>query len=295
MIKIFGKKSINILVITIVVLSILTGCSSRNIGISNNKGNNNSNNNNSNNITIAVTSFADTLEPTEQYFSWVVSRYGVGETLIRFDENGELEPCLAESWEVSEDKLTWSFKIRENVKFSNGDDMTAEIVKASLERTFDLSNRSTSFFEPESIKTEGQTLSITTKEPVANLDGSLADPLFLIVDTNADTNLFAMEGPICTGPYAVESFSPTEYCDVVKNEYYWGGEVPLDKVTFKCVDDQTTRSMALQTGEVEIAYNLKTENLIDFKNKEDFEIQELDSLRTTYSYMNQNGLGVSIK
>lgn len=49
-------------------------------------------------ITIGVTSFADTLEPTEQYFSWVVSRYGVGETLVRFDENGEIVPCLAESW-----------------------------------------------------------------------------------------------------------------------------------------------------------------------------------------------------
>ena len=280
----FGKRSINILVVTIVVLSILTGCSSKNIGVSNNKVNENSNN-----ITIAVTSFADTLEPTEQYFSWVISRYGIGETLIRFDKNGKLEPCLAESWEVSEDKLTWSFKIRENVKFSNGNDMTTEIVKDSLERTFDLSNRATSFFEPESIKAEGQILNITTKEPVAKLDGSLADPLFLIVDTSADTNLFAMEGPICTGPYAVELFKPTEYCDVVKNEYYWDGEVQLDKLTFKCIDDQTTRSMALQTGEVEIAYNLKTENLIDFENKEDFEVQKLDSLRTTYAYMNQNG------
>ena len=70
-------------------------------------------------MTIAVTSFADTLEPTEQYFSWVVTRYGVGETLVKFDENGELTECLAESWEKSEDGLSWTFAIRENVKFSN--------------------------------------------------------------------------------------------------------------------------------------------------------------------------------
>mgnify|MGYP000959431399 FL=1 len=70
-------------------------------------------------ITIGVTSFADTLEPTEQYFSWVVSRYGVGECLVRFDENGEMTPCLAESWDNSEDGLTWTFKIRQGVKFSN--------------------------------------------------------------------------------------------------------------------------------------------------------------------------------
>lgn len=241
-------------------------------------------------ITIGVTSFADTLEPTEQYFSWVVSRYGVGETLVRFDENGEIMPCLAESWEISEDQLTWTFKIREGVKFSNGDDMTPELVKASLERTFELSDRAVSFFEPASMEVDGQNLLIKTKEPVAILPGSLADPLFLIVDTQADTDAFAMEGPICTGPYAVESFSPTDSCVVVRNEYYWDGEVPLDKVTLKCIDDQTTRSMALQTDEVQIAYNLKTENLADFEDSGEHNIQQLESLRSTYAFMNQNGV-----
>lgn len=241
-------------------------------------------------ITIGVTSFADTLEPTEQYFSWVVSRYGVGETLVRFDENGEIVPCLAESWEISEDQLTWTFKIREGVKFSNGDDMTPELVKASLERTFELSDRAVSFFEPASMEVDGQNLLIKTKEPVAILPGSLADPLFLIVDTQADTDAFAMEGPICTGPYAVESFSPTDSCVVVRNEYYWDGEVPLDKVALKCIDDQTTRSMALQTDEVQIAYNLKTENLADFEDSGEYNIQQLESLRSTYAFMNQNGV-----
>ena len=59
-------------------------------------------------ITIGVTSFADTLEPTEQYFSWVVSRYAIGECLTKFDENGEIVPCLAEEWENSDDGKTWT-------------------------------------------------------------------------------------------------------------------------------------------------------------------------------------------
>lgn len=241
-------------------------------------------------ITIGVTSFADTLEPTEQYFSWVVSRYGVGETLVRFDEEGELTLCLAENWEVSEDELVWTFKIREGVKFSNGTEMTPEMVKASLERTYELSDRAITFFEASSIDVDGQNLKITTAEPVANVPGSLADPLFLIVDTEADTEKFAMEGPICTGPYVVESFSPTESCTVVKNEHYWDGEVPLDRVTLKCVDDQTTRSMALQTGEIDVAYNLKVENLADFENDANIQVMELDSLRSTFSFMNENGV-----
>ncbi|MDO4299150.1 MAG: ABC transporter substrate-binding protein [Lachnospiraceae bacterium] len=240
-------------------------------------------------ITIGVTSFADTLEPTTQYFSWVVSRYGVGECLARFDQEGNMVPCLAESWESSEDGLTWTFKIREGVKFSNGNDMTVEAVKSSLERTIEKSDRVPEFFDLDNMEIDGQNLIFHLKRANANMAGSLADPLFLIVDTSVDDSTFEMEGPVCTGPYAVESFSPTDACVVVKNEYYWDGEVPLDRVTLKCIDDQTTRSMALQTGEIDIAYNLKTENVFEFEGNPNYNIQELQSLRSTYAFMNQNG------
>lgn len=240
-------------------------------------------------ITIGVTSFADTLEPTEQYFSWVISRYGIGECLARFDETGSLVPCLAESWEGSEDGLTWTFKLREGVQFSNGNEMTPEAVLSSLERTIELSNRVPEFFDLESMELDGYNLIFHLNRANANMAGSLADPLFLIMDTSIDNSNIEMAGPVCTGPYAVESFSPTDACVVVKNEYYWGGEVPLDRVTLKCVDDQTTRSMALQTGEIDIAYNLKVENLIEFEGNPNYNIQELESLRSTYAFMNQNG------
>jgi len=239
---------------------------------------------------IAVTSFADTLEPTESYFSWVLSRYGVGETLVRFDKNGEIEPWLAETWNCSDDGLSWTFKIREGVKFSNGEDMTPEAVKSSLERTCRLSGRAPSFFELDSIKVDGQNIVVTTKSPVATLPGSLADPLFLIIDTKVDESTYAMNGPVCTGPYAVKSFEPTSSCIVIRNEHYWGGEVPFKEVELKCIDDQITRSMALQSGEVDIAYNLKTENLSSFEENDAYEIQSLQSLRTTYAFMNQNGV-----
>ena len=64
------------------------------------------------------------------------------------------------------------------------------------------------FFDPASIEVEGQDLKITTKVPSAIVPGSLADPLFLIVNTHVDDSTFAMSGPVCTGPYVVKSFSP---------------------------------------------------------------------------------------
>lgn len=240
-------------------------------------------------ITIGVTSFADSLEPTDQYFGWVVSRYGIGETLVRFDQQGVLQPWLAEEWFVSEDQLTWTFVIREGVKFSNGNTMSAESVKQSLERSFAMNDRSTTYFQYESIETQGNLLTIRTYVPIATIPGCLADPLFQIVDTTVDTADFAKNGPICTGPYVVENFSPSDSCVLVPNPYYWQGEPGLDRVKFLCIDDQSTRSMALQTGEIQIAYNLKTENLKEFDRLDNIDVQTLDSLRTTYAFMNQNG------
>lgn len=239
-------------------------------------------------MTIGVTSFADTLEPTEQYFSWVISRYGVGQGLTRFDEEGNMVPCLATEWTNSEDGKTWTFTIREGVKFSNGNDMTPELVKASLERTIEMSNRVPEFFDIDSIEVDGQNIIFNLNRANANMAGCLADPLFLIMDTSIDNSNIAMEGPVCTGPYAFQSFDPSGDTVVVRNEYYWDGDVPNDSVTLRIIGDQTTRSMALQSGEIDVAYNLKTENVFEFDGNDNYNIQSLESLRSTYAFMNQN-------
>ena len=162
-------------------------------------------------LKVGVTNFADTLEPTENYFSWVVMRYGMGETLVKFDEKMNATPWLAESWKISDDKLTWTFKIRDNVKFSNGKPLTAEAVKASLERSFKKNNRAETFFKYTEMKADGQTLTIKTEKPSPSMPGFLADPLFLIVDVSSEGERdFAKQGPICTGPYVCESFVTTD-------------------------------------------------------------------------------------
>ena len=104
------------------------------------------------------------------------------------DQNADMSfgPCLAESWENSEDGKTWTFKIREGVKFSNGDDMTPEMVMASIQRTVDKSDRVPEFFDLDSMEVDGQNLIFHLNRANANMAGSLADPLFLIVDTNVD-------------------------------------------------------------------------------------------------------------
>ena len=239
-------------------------------------------------LRVGVTNFADTLEPTQNYFGWVVMRYGLGECLTKFDEKMNVQPWLAEKWEISDDKLTWTFKIRDNVKFSNGDPLTADAVKSSIERAFQKNTRAATFFEYEEIRAEGQNLIIRTKKPLPGMPGYLADPLFIIVDTATEGSRdFSKEGPICTGPYQVESFVK-EKAVMKRNQNYWDGEVPYETVEIPSIDDPNTRAMSLQSGDVDVAVNIAAGDIDLFRGNDKFHIDEIASLRVVLSRLNQN-------
>ena len=241
-------------------------------------------------LKVGVTNFADTLEPTQNYFGWVVMRYGLGECLSKFDEKMNVQPWLAESWSISDDHLTWTFKIRDGVKFSNGNALTAEAVKASIERAFQKNNRAATFFKYKEIKAEGQNLIIVTEKPMPNMPGFLADPLFIIVDTSAEGSRdFAKEGPICTGPYMVESFVK-EKAVMKKNPNYWDGQVPFETVEIPSIDDPNTRAMALQSGEVDMAVNIAAGDMDTFRGNDKFFVDEISSLRVVLARLNQKGI-----
>ena len=241
-------------------------------------------------LKVGVTNFADSLEPTENYFGWVVMRYGMGETLAKFDEKMNVQPWLAESWKISDDHLTWTFKIRDGVKFSNGKDLTAEAVKASIERAFAKNKRAETFFKYKEIKADGQNLIITTEKPEPNMPGFLADPLFLIVDTTAEGERdFAKQGPICTGPYVCESFTK-EKAVMKKNPHYWDGEVPYETVEIPSIDDPNTRAMALQSGEVDMAVNIGAGDIGLFSDTSKFHVDRIASLRVVLARINQKGV-----
>ena len=241
-------------------------------------------------LKVGVTNFADSLEPTENYFGWTVMRYGMGEALAKFDEKMNVQPWLAESWKISDDHMTWTFKIRDGVKFSNGKDLTAEAVKASIERAFAKNKRAETFFKYKEIKADGQNLIITTEKPEPNMPGFLADPLFLIVDTSAEGERdFAKQGPICTGPYVCESFTK-EKAVMKKNPHYWDGEVPYETVEIPSIDDPNTRAMALQSGEVDMAVNIGAGDIGLFNDASKFHIDRIASLRVVLARINQKGV-----
>ena len=238
-----------------------------------------------------VTNFADSLEPTDNYFGWVVMRYGLGECLFKFDEKMNVQPWVADKWSVSEDKLTWTIHIRDNMVFSNGKKCDAEAVKKSIERVFAKSKRAGTFFAYTKMEAKGQDLMITTDKPLPNLNGALADPLWLIVDVTSDKAAggdrdFAKQGPICTGPYKVKSFVK-EKAVMEANDKYWGGQPPYKILEIPSIDDPNTRAMALQSGEIDAAVNIAAGDMTLFRGKDKFKVSEIASLRTVISRLNQ--------
>lgn len=240
-------------------------------------------------LKFGVTNFADSLEPTDNFFSWVIMRYGIGECLVKFDNKMNFTPWLADKWSIGDDKLTWTIHINDKAKFSNGEKLTAQIAKESLERTFAKSNRAKTFFEYESITADGQNLVIKTKKPVPTLPGMLADPLFLIINTKVSDKErdYAKMGPIGTGPYMVKSYTKAKAV-LEANPNYWDGAVPFKSLEVATIDDPNTRAMALQSGEIDFAINIGAGDLPLFKDKGKYNISEIASLRTCLAQINMN-------
>ena len=236
-------------------------------------------------LKVGVTNFADSLEPTDNYFGWVVMRYGLGECLTKFDTSMKTCGWLADKWSISADKLTWTFHINDKACFSNGTKVTGKAAADSILRTFAKAARAKSMFEYTEIKGEGQNVIIKTKHPVPTLPGMLGDPLFIIIDTTQKDRDNRKMGPICTGPYAVKSFTKAKAV-MVKNEKYWDGEVPYKTVEIPSIDDPNTRAMALQKGEIDVAVNIAAGDMALFQGKDKFKVSEIASLRDVLARLN---------
>lgn len=236
-------------------------------------------------LKFGVVSFADNLEPTHHSIGWALTRYGLGETLIKFDKKMNVTPWIAESWSVADDKLTWTFKINDKAKFSNGNKVTAEACMKSIQRTIDKSIEAKNWAQIESMKAEGQNLIIKTTKPMPGLPGVLGDPYFVIIDTSVKDRDILRMGPICTGPYMVESFSQNKA--VMKaNPYYWDGNVPYERVEIPSVNDPNTRAMALQKGDIDAAVNIGYGDMALFRDKKGYHVSEMASIRSCLARMN---------
>ena len=228
--------------------------------------------------------------------AWNCMRYGISESLFKFNDNMEIEPWLAESYEVNEDSTVWTIKLREGVKFSNGTDMTASKVKESLDSVREQGPNGSStpekylaFEATVEADDAANTITITLPKPDYNLLGNLAYPVMAIINV-AETTDFDHE-VIGTGPYMVQDHADLVGYTMVKNPNYWGGEVPYDKVEIIFMGGASAKANALMAGQVDLVENIT--NVADLQRLQDdanYTVDIASGVRCGFSWINFKGV-----
>lgn len=190
------------------------------------------------------------------------------------DGNSKIVPSLAESWDISDDGLEYTFHLRQGVKFHNGNDFTAEDVAYTFHRLLTVEGGvNTEFIDQikgadellagETDTLEGvevvddYTIKVTLKEPFAGFLASISSPGVSIYDseaTEAAGDQFGMDPVVTvgTGPFEFASWSFNNQLVLTCNEDYWKGASELPGVVIKIIPDTETQSMMFESGELDI-------------------------------------------
>ena len=199
----------------------------------------------------------DTLDPhmTSSYASFQVLE-NVYDTLVQPAADLSMEPALAESWDISDDNLTWTFHLRQGVKFQNGRDLVADDVVYSFNRVINEGLNGWRFGAVDTITApDDSTVVITLTQPSPNLLVSIGGfkGMAIIPQEIVDDGSIATH-PVGTGPFRFVSQSPDQGIVLEKNPDYWRsdeGLPKLDGIRFVPIPEAGTKLTALRTGEVQ--------------------------------------------
>lgn len=176
----------------------------------------------------------------------------VCQTLVNLSPEFEVVAGLASEWEYVGDN-TFRFTLKEGPTFSDGSPVTAEDVKYTLDYTAKKpSSSGFAFLGPNSTKiVDERTVEVTPTEPNLRLIEQITHPTYAILKKGSDP-LGDIDSVVCSGPFQVAEYEPSERLVVERNENYWGDAPKLDQITFRFIPDDTTRTLALQNGEVDL-------------------------------------------
>ena len=236
------KKALLVLLAVTLALGAAAGC-----------GNNESAGEGDSHITIMTYNGATGLNPLDGTPIDKMVGLQVFDRLVKYDADLKVQPCIAESWEVGEDNVTYTFKIKQGVKFHNGDTMSIDDVLFSLESY----KASANGFNLDSIDSfravDDSTLEIVVKDYSAKLLDTLVlfSPVVCKAAYEADPEGFT-DHPVGTGAYKFLSLGDGDSINMEAFADYHLGEPGIKEITFIQPMDSSTATIALETGEIDI-------------------------------------------
>jgi len=215
------------------------------------------------------------------------------ETLFDLSPEGEIVPLLVKDVEISEDGTVHTWTLHENVKFHDGSDFNADVVKWNLDRKIETQGPLYDFIPFESIEVvDPLTVRVTLANPYIPMYNLLAIKTFSMYNP-AHVEAVGEEGlrtqAIGTGPFVVAEYIPNESLRLTKNPDYWQDGLPyLDEVVFTVVRDANTRAAMLEAGDTDVASNPSIQDIVRFETTEGIKV--LTGSSTRHYYMSMNNL-----
>jgi len=199
--------------------------------------------------------------------------------LLKFDENFKVVGDLAESWSVSDDDLSWTFKLKQGVKFHNGKVMTAHDFKATYDYALNPDNgftvASLSMIEEISVP-DDYTLVLKTSKPYGVMERVLCDIETAVQDSEYIEKFGAELGSTVesvngTGPYKPVEWIRDVSITLERFDDYFGEVGGTKTIVYRVIPDAAARAIALETGEIDIAVNLAAEDVARLESMEGFQ------------------------
>lgn len=242
-------------------------------------------------LVAAIGGEPDQLDPqkTSSYFSFEVLE-NVFDTLVEPDENLEMQPALAESWEVSDDQLTWTFHLRGGVTFHDGSPFTSEDVVYSYDRIMDeeLSN-AWKFSSVTGVTADGDnTVVITVSQPTPNLLSNLGGfkGMAIVEKANVESGDITTV-PIGTGPFSLKEYTAGDHITLTANPDYWGGAPKLGGVEYRFISEPATALAALKAGDVDWTDVVPTQQVESLQNDDSLKLGVTPSSDYWYLALNE--------
>lgn len=287
------KKIISVVAILAMVLGIacLSGCGSSKTD--------------SDTLVIAKGEDAETMDPDLQSTSGGIQMLSaVGEGLVRSSKDGKkVEGALAKSWNVSNDGTTYTFNLRDGLKFSDGNDVTLEDWQFTFNRAATLKDSMWNYVTEDITSVtmpEKNKLVITISKPSASFLARMAMfPAYVQEKANYDKvgdDGYAKNGAIFAGPYAIDKYKHGEYLNLKKNKYYYDADsVKTKNISFKITTDDDSKVDMLKSGEVDVAESVPASSIKDINSSDGVKEKTFNSTLTKYLILNNKDSVLSNK
>lgn len=240
-------------------------------------------------LIVAQGADARTLDPQKAIDTPTVRVYNqIYDGLVKKDNDMNIVPGLAESWNKVDERRT-IFNLRKGVKFHNGETLTAKDVKFTLDRMKNQPTVSFLISEIELINViDDYTVEIVTKNGFGPLLSHLSHPGAVILNEKAVTNSSERydQNPVGTGPYILDKWLAGDRIFLKANPEYYLGKSAIENIVIKAIPEGTNRTIALETGEADIVYDVDPVDIDKIKSNNDLKFLYEQSLGNSYLGLN---------